>query len=88
MAQGCRFLKPGGRLVYITCSVLREENEDRVAQLLGSRDDLLPLDAAKMARDAGLPDLAERASTLGPGLRLTPRTTDTDGFYVAGLVRV
>ncbi len=87
LAEASRFVKPGGRLVYITCSVLREENEDRVAQLLSRRHDLLPLDAAKMARDAGLPDLAERASTLGPGLRLTPRTTGTDGFYVAGLVR-
>lgn len=85
--QACRFLKPGGRLVYVTCSVLREENEDRVARLLDLRPDLLPLDAARMAQDAGLPGLAERASALGPGLRLTPRTTGTDGFYVAGLLK-
>ena len=85
--QACRFVKPGGRLVYVTCSVLREENEDRVGRLLDARSDLLPLDAARMAQDAGLPDLAERASRLGPGLRLTPRTTGTDGFYVAGLLK-
>ncbi len=87
LAQACRFLRPGGRLVYVTCSVLREENEDRVAALLDARPDLLPLDAARMAAEAGLPDLGGLASRLGPGLRLTPRTAGTDGFYVAGLLK-
>ena len=83
-----RYLKPGGRLVYVTCSILRDENEDRVAALLGRQDHLAPLDAGKLATDAGVPVLAERASSLGPGLRLTPRTVGTDGFYVAALTRL
>ncbi len=87
LQEACRFLKPGGCLVYVTCSVLREENEDRVAALLDAHPDLLPLDAGRMARDADLPDLADRASAFGPGLRLTPRTTGTDGFYVAALLK-
>jgi 16S rRNA (cytosine967-C5)-methyltransferase len=85
--RATKYVKPGGRLVYVTCSVLKAENEDRVAAFLASREDFLPLDAATMARAAGLPTLADCASKLGPGLRLDPLRTATDGFYVAGLSR-
>jgi 16S rRNA (cytosine967-C5)-methyltransferase len=81
-----RYVKPGGRLVYVTCSVLKSENEDQIEAFLNRRPDYLPLDAAQMAVSAGLPDVAPRASRLGAGLRFSPRTTGTDGFYVAGLV--
>ena len=85
LREALRFVKPGGRLVYVTCSVLREENEDRIAALMAERDDLEPVPVATLVGDAGLPTLADRASTLGPGLRLTPRTAGTDGFYVVAL---
>jgi 16S rRNA (cytosine967-C5)-methyltransferase len=87
LANGARYVKPGGRLFYVTCSVFRDENEERVAAFLAQRPDFLPLDAASMARRAGVPSLAEHASSFGPGLRLAPLTTETDGFYVAGLLR-
>ncbi len=82
-----RFVKQGGRIVYITCSVLKAENEDRIAAFLERHDDLLPIDAKAQANAAGLPALAEHRSTLGPGFRLSPRTTGTDGFYIATLTR-
>jgi 16S rRNA (cytosine967-C5)-methyltransferase len=82
------FLKRGGRIVYVTCSVLRAENEDRIAEFMRRHDDLLPIDAAQQARSAGLPALAEHRSTLGPGFRLSPKATGTDGFYIATLTRV
>jgi 16S rRNA (cytosine967-C5)-methyltransferase len=81
------FVKRGGRIVYVTCSVLRAENEDRIGAFMRQHDDLLPIDAAQQARSAGLPALAEHRSTLGPGFRLSPRTTGTDGFYIATLTR-
>jgi 16S rRNA (cytosine967-C5)-methyltransferase len=81
------FVKRGGRIVYITCSVLRAENEDRIAAFMGRHDDLLPIDAKARANSAGLPALAEHQSTLGPGFRLSPKTTGTDGFYIATLTR-
>ena len=87
LEQALRALKPGGRLIYATCSVLREENEDRVAALIEGHPNLLPLDAAHMAREAGMPELARCASTVGPGLRLSPRRSGTDGFGIAALVR-
>ena len=80
-------MKSGGTLVYVTCSVLRSENEDRVAAFLEANPGWLPRDAAHMARMAALPQLADHASPFGPGIRLSPRTSGTDGFYVAVLVK-
>ncbi len=88
LENALRFVKRGGRIVYITCSVLKAENEDRIAEFMRRHDDLLPVDAAAQARSAGLPALAEHRSASGPGFRLSPRTTGTDGFYVATLARV
>jgi 16S rRNA (cytosine967-C5)-methyltransferase len=88
LERAVRFVNVGGRIVYVTCSVLRAENEDRVAAFLSAHDDFLPVDAATQARSAGLAALAERASPFGAGFRLSPRATGTDGFYVATLVRL
>ena len=44
--------------------------------------------ASTQARAAGLPALADHASPFGPGFRLSPRATGTDGFYVATLTRM
>ena len=88
LESALRFVKQGGRIVYVTCSVLRAENEDRIAAFLERHDDCLPIDASAQANAAGLPALAEHRSTLGAGLRLSPRTTGTDGFYIATLARV
>ncbi|MGI3902520.1 MAG: RsmB/NOP family class I SAM-dependent RNA methyltransferase [Janthinobacterium lividum] len=86
LATAVSCVKPGGRLVYATCSVLREENEDRLHKLIEQHPNLLPLDAAHMAREAGLPNLAAHASPHGPGLRLSPHRSDTDGFGIATLL--
>jgi 16S rRNA (cytosine967-C5)-methyltransferase len=88
LEKAVRFVKQGGRIVYITCSILRAENEDRIAAFMARHDAFLPLDAAAQARSASLPALAQHRSTLGPGFRLSPRATSTDGFYVATLTRM
>jgi 16S rRNA (cytosine967-C5)-methyltransferase len=81
LAKALRFVKPGGRLAYITCSVLREENEDQVAAFLSANGDFSVRSASEMAQEAGLPELARFASPHGPGIRLSPATSGTDGFY-------
>ena len=80
------YVRSGGVLIYVTCSVLRSENEDRVAAFLERHPRFLPRDAGHMARLAGVPALAEHASPHGPGIRLSPASSGTDGFYVAALV--
>ncbi len=87
LERATHYLRPGGRLAYVTCSLFREENEDQVARFLGEHDGYLPLDAAHLAREAGVPQLAEHASKLGAGLRLSPASTQTDGFYIAVMTK-
>lgn len=86
LADAERFVKPGGRLLYVTCSLLREENEDRVAHFLGAHPDFEAVAVQDTAERAGLPEVGRFASPLGPGLRLSPATTGTDGFYIAELL--
>ncbi len=88
LERASQYVKQGGRLVYVTCSVLKAENEDRIAEFLSLRSDFLPVDAAHLAREADLPALASHASKLGAGLRLSPLQTATDGFYIAALARL
>ena len=80
------YVRSGGVLIYVTCSVLRSENEDRVAAFLERHPRFLPRDAGHMARLARVPALADHASPHGPGIRLSPASSGTDGFYVAALV--
>lgn len=87
LAQAVRFVKPGGRLVYATCSLLIEENEAQIAAFLEAQADFAALSGDDMAVRADLPKLARFASPHGPGIRLSPATSGTDGFYVALLQR-
>lgn len=75
---GVRFVKPGGRIVYVTCSVLPEEDEDRVEAFLARQ----PGFRLKPATDH--PDLLRFLTPQGY-LRLSPASSDTDGFFVAVL---
>jgi 16S rRNA (cytosine967-C5)-methyltransferase len=78
--QAVAFVKPGGRIVYVTCSVLPAEDEDRVAAFRARH----PQFELRPATDD--PALA-RWLTPDGYLRLTPRTASTDGFFVAVLER-
>jgi 16S rRNA (cytosine967-C5)-methyltransferase len=86
LARAAVYVKPGGRIVYVTCSVLREENEDRVSAFLATHPQFALQSAAAMITRADLPALQPFAND-GAGLRLSPATTRTDGFYIAMLTR-
>lgn len=76
-----RLVKAGGRLVYATCSLLTEENEDVVAAFLAAHPDfrLLPAGEALAAQRIEL--------DMGAHLRLDPSRHGTDGFFAAVLER-
>jgi 16S rRNA (cytosine967-C5)-methyltransferase len=78
-----RLVKPGGRLIYVTCSLLEEEDERQVENFLATHPDfrLVPIPEV-WAEAIGKAPPAET-----PMLRLTPARTDTDGFFVAVMER-
>ncbi|MDR4305062.1 RsmB/NOP family class I SAM-dependent RNA methyltransferase [Chelatococcus sambhunathii] len=79
-------VKSGGRLVYVTCSLLADENGHRVAAFLARRPEFSQVPAAEAAIAAGLPSLARFADPSG-AILLSPRRSGTDGFFVAVLRR-
>jgi 16S rRNA (cytosine967-C5)-methyltransferase len=83
--RAARLVRPGGRIAYITCSVLPEENDAAVEACLRRHAGLVALEIvsllASTAGDFGL--LARFATRYG--LQLSPRRTGTDGFYLSCL---
>ena len=81
--SACRLVKPGGRLIYATCSLLAEENEAQVERFLGAHGDfkLLPLPYVWFDAVGGTPPEE------GAMLSLTPARNGTDGFFAAILER-
>ncbi len=71
-------VKPGGRLVYATCSLFREENEDQVAAFMERHPEykVMPLSEAWEGDKASMPQT-------GDFMRLVPKTHETDGFFAA-----
>jgi 16S rRNA (cytosine967-C5)-methyltransferase len=82
-------LKSGGRIVYVTCSLLAEENGDQIRNFLARHPDFHALAAPELARPLGERAAEfEQAVLASPeGLLMTPRRTETDGFFVAVLTR-
>ena len=76
-----RLLKPGGRLVYATCSFLPAENEDIVGAFLQRHPEFASLDAGDILARQGI------AIDTGVRLQLAPHRHETDGFYAAVLER-
>jgi 16S rRNA (cytosine967-C5)-methyltransferase len=82
-------LKPGGRIVYVTCSLLAEENGDQVRGFLARHPDFIAMPGADVTRPLGERALVfQRAALMtAEGLLMTPRRTETDGFFVSVLMR-
>jgi 16S rRNA (cytosine967-C5)-methyltransferase len=82
-------LKPGGRIVYVTCSLLGEENNAQVRGFLARHPEFIAMPAAEVTRPLGERALIfQRAVLMSPeGLLMTPRRTETDGFFVSVLMR-
>jgi 16S rRNA (cytosine967-C5)-methyltransferase len=87
LAQAAPLVKPGGRLVYITCSLLPAENSEQMALFLAANPDFSLMPYGDVWREIlpGPPPASAdgRADTL----LLTPARHGTDGFFVAILAR-
>ncbi len=81
LASAARLVKVGGRLVYATCSVLPEENQDVVEAFLAANPGFVKLNASEVLAKH---DIQVESGEL---LQLSPATHDTDGFFAAVLER-
>ncbi len=82
------FVRPGGFLVYVTCSVFPEENEGTVAAFLERHDGFQPVSAGEAFEELFGTDGPQPWSADGDSLTLTPAATATDGFFLAVLERI
>jgi len=79
LRSAARLVRPGGRLVYATCSLLHEEDEAQAEAFLAAETDFALLPIARVWRET-----LGGASTGGENyLQLTPAQHGTDGFFVA-----
>jgi len=82
LRSAARLLKPGGRLVYATCSLLEEENRLVVEDFLSTHPQFRALDCQELLQRQNI------AIECGPQLQLWPHIHHTDGFYAAALERI
>ena len=91
LARAAPLVRQGGRIAYITCSLLDEENGERVRAFLAAHPEFAVLPAEEVVR--ALPAsrfrrrIPLRGARDGEGLLMTPRRTATDGFFVAIMAR-
>ena len=81
LQSASRLLKPGGRLVYATCSILREENEAIAEAFSAANEGFTLLETGPLLTHLGV-EHAEKLCS-GPYLRLWPYLHQTDGFFAA-----
>jgi 16S rRNA (cytosine967-C5)-methyltransferase len=82
-------VKPGGRIAYITCSVLPAENGAQIRAFLARHGEFTlapPAETVRVLWDKA-EDFAAAALESPEGWLMTPRRTGTDGFFVSILVR-
>ena len=87
LSRASRLVKPGGRLVYVTCSMIEAENGAVVSAFAAAHPQFRPLPIAAAAATPDLTDAARArlAELAGDGhtVQLTPRRTGADGFFIA-----
>ena len=88
LEQGAQYVRPGGRLVYVTCSVLPCENGDQIAGFIESHPDFALAPFEDVWRGTiGTEPPASADGVEGGALLLTPASHGTDGFFVAVMDR-
>jgi 16S rRNA (cytosine967-C5)-methyltransferase len=88
LASAARLLKPGGRIVYATCSLLRAENEEIAAAFTAANPGFRRLLVQELLESAKVDAADKLCAEGGQDLRLWPHLHATDGFYAASWEKV
>lgn len=87
LARAAALAKPGGIIVYVTCSVLSAENEDQLDAFYADNPGDVPVDLSQVAACDVTPLSAAARSRRHGSVLLTPHRTGTDGFFIAAIRR-
>ena len=90
LESAARLVKPGGRLVYATCSLLPAENEGIAEAFAKAHPEFEALDAGELLEQARVPEAHSLCAGGASGtgyLRLWPHLHQTDGFFAAAWTR-
>jgi 16S rRNA (cytosine967-C5)-methyltransferase len=83
-----QYVRPGGRLVYVTCSLLPPENDGQIETFLAHAPMFGTLTAGEALAASGVSGrLAQALLATARGIVLSPRRTGTDGFYISVMRR-
>ena len=82
LSAAASLLKPGGRLVYATCSFLPEENQEIIHHFLATHPQFTLLNCTELLSQQKI------ALNTGEFLQLSPQLHQTDGFFAAALTRI
>jgi 16S rRNA (cytosine967-C5)-methyltransferase len=86
--QGASLVKPGGRLAYVTCSILPPENREQVDAFLGGHPDFKIVPWPEQWQSTIGTEAPASADGSSETLLMTPRSHGTDGFFVVVLERL
>lgn len=81
------YVRPGGRLAYVTCSLLPEENQHQIAHFIQAHPEFEVCSSSDDFSRLTGQNTVHALESGGLGLTLSPATTDTDGFYFCMLRR-
>ena len=87
LAQGAKFVRKGGYLLYVTCSVFPEENELQVASFLEHNKAFELVSLGEVWEDIIGFGKLQPWSVDACSVTLTPASTNTDGFYISVMER-
>jgi 16S rRNA (cytosine967-C5)-methyltransferase len=87
LANASAFVRPGGTLFYVTCSILPQENEEQVHGFCKANPDFTLQPATETWRKLFGDGTPQPRSRDGSTVTLTPASTDTDGFFFCAMAR-
>jgi len=90
LRRGARLVRPGGRLVYVTCSVFTRENQDQVRKFLAGNSGFAVKPVIELWENhvsQPFPSALESAIVENAFLQLSPVASGTDGFFFAAFTR-